>query len=540
MVITTTRLFLKNITAKNFIFTRELSIASGSNAIPLLEETIGANLWNTVKKYPDNEALVVVHQNYRATYQQFWDQTTKAALGLLSLDVKKGDRVGIWSPNRYEWVIAQYATARIGAIMVAVNPAYKQKELAYALNLSETNGFGSSDYVSILEDVKSTIPTLKHSIWMENDWQALLDSSSKIALDELVERESSLNRSPKGALLTHRNILNNGFLAGEPLNYSAADRVCIPVPFYHCFGMVLGNLACTSHGSTMVIPNDSFNAKKTLQTVQDERCTQLYGVPTMLISQLDHPEFSNFDLSSLRGGIMAGSICPEALMKDVIAKMHMKDVTIGYGMTETSPLSTQTSPTDSFEAKTTTVGKVHPHVEIKVVDPLTGETVPFDTPGEFCAKGYHVMDGYYGNEEATRNSIDKDGYMHSGDLATMDSQGYVKIVGRIKDLIIRGGENIYPKEIEEFLHSHPCVAEAQVIGIPSYKYGEQVCAWIKPKNNASITSDELIEFCKGEIAYFKIPKYWKIVDSFPLTVTGKVQKYVMRDISTAELGNPVP
>ena len=532
------------------------SYAHGASAVPLLGETIGENLRRVVEQHGDREALVVRSQGYRATYRQLWDQTTQAARGLMARGVQTGDRVGIWAPNRYEWVVSQYATARIGAILVNINPAYKSTELEYVLNQSGvtllllSRAFRQSDYVGMLASVRDQCQSLRESIVLDDGWDALLADAERTPETFLAEREAALQFDdainiqytsgttgfPKGATLSHHNILNNGFFIGEMLAYSPEDRVCIPVPFYHCFGMVLGNLACTTHGSCMVIPGEAFDPKAVLETAQEERCTSLYGVPTMFIAELDHPEFEQFDLSTLRTGIMAGSPCPVEVMRRVQSRMHMHEVTICYGMTETSPVSTQTKLDDPLEKRVGSVGRVHPHVEIKIVDPASGAVVPRGTPGELCTRGYSVMLGYWNNEEETRGSIDAARWMHTGDLATMDDEGYLNIVGRIKDMIIRGGENIYPREIEEYLYSHPDVGDVQVIGVPSARYGEEVMAWIKPREGATLTSDDLDAYCRGKIATYKIPRYWKLVDGFPMTVTGKIQKFRMREQAVEELG----
>jgi fatty-acyl-CoA synthase len=532
------------------------SYVHGTSTTPLLGETIGQNLRRTVERHPEREALVVVSQGYRATWRQLWDATTQVALGLLAFGVEKGDRVGIWSPNRFEWVVAQFASARIGAILVNLNPAYKTAELEYALQQSGTSvlllsrGFRQTDYRKMLEEVRPRCPELRVALVLDDDWELLLKNGARVSERTLTDRESSLQFDdpiniqytsgttgfPKGATLSHHNVLNNGFFVGEALRLGAEDRVCIPVPFYHCFGMVMGNLACASHGSTMVVPGEAFDALAVLQTVGTERCTALYGVPTMFIAELDHPRFGEFDFSSLRTGIMAGSPCPIEVMKKVQSRMNMREVTICYGMTETSPVSTQSALDDPLDKRVSTVGRVHPHVEVKIVDPGTGAVVPRGSPGELCTRAYSVMLGYWNNPEATRTSIDPAGWMHTGDLATMDEQGYVKIVGRIKDMIIRGGENVYPREIEEFLHTHPAVSEAQVIGVPSEKYGEEVMAWVKPRPGASVNQEELVKFCTGRISTFKIPRYWKFVEEFPMTVTGKVQKFRMREMAVTELG----
>jgi len=531
------------------------SYASGTSKVPLLGETIGENLRRTVERCHDREALVVHSQKYRATYGQLWDATGAIARGLLARGVAKGDRVGLWSPNRYEWVIAQFATARIGAILVNVNPAYRTSELEYVLRQAEISilliarGFRGADYCAMTAEVRPRLERLRDVIVLDDDWDALAAAGrghdaalatreSELAFDDPINIQytSGTTGFPKGATLTHHNILNNGFFVGETLRLGPDDRVCIPVPFYHCFGMVMGNLGCTTHGSTMVIPSEGFDPLVVLETVAAERCTTLYGVPTMFIAELDHPRFAEFDLSSLRTGIMAGSPCPVEVMKQVQTKMYMREVTICYGMTETSPVSTQSETDDPLDKRVSTVGRVHPHVEVKIVDPATGRIVPRGSSGELCTRGYSVMLGYWRDPEATHRAIDDARWMHTGDLATMDGDGYVNIVGRIKDMIIRGGENIYPREVEEFLHTHPAISEAQVIGVPSVKYGEEVMAWIRVKPGATIADVELVAHCQGKIATYKIPRYWRLVDEFPMTVTGKIQKYKMREISIRELG----
>jgi fatty-acyl-CoA synthase len=532
------------------------SYVHGASDVPLLGETIGENLRRTVERVPNSEALVVRHQNYRATYAELWQQTTQAARGLLANNVRQGDRVGIWSPNRAEWVVLQYATARIGAILVNINPAYRTSELRYALQQSGTSllvlarGFRTANYVAMLDEVRRECPDLRQSLVIDDEWNALLSAGETIATDELSALEATLQFDdpiniqytsgttgfPKGATLSHHNILNNGFFIGEALRYSERDRVCIPVPFYHCFGMVLGNLACTTHGACMVVPAEAYDPLTVMETVQAEHCTSLYGVPTMFIGELDHPEFPKFDFSTLRTGIMAGSPCPVEVMRKVQSQMHMPEVTICYGMTETAPVSTQSSTDDPLDKRVSTVGRIHPHVEIKIVDPATGHVVPRGQAGELCTRGYSVMLGYWNNAEATGEAIDAARWMHTGDLATLDDEGYVNIVGRIKDMIIRGGENVYPREIEEFLYTHPDVSDVQVIGVPSERYGEEVMAWVKLREGASVTDEELVAYCRGKIATFKIPRYWKFVDGFPMTVTGKIQKFKMREDSVAELG----
>jgi len=531
------------------------SYMHGVSPVALLEETIGDNLGRTVERYGDREVLVAPAQGYRATYRELWDATTKLAKALLARGIEKGDRVGIWSPNRFEWVVIQYATARVGAILVNINPAYKVRELGHALTQSGltllllARRFRQTDYVEILEQVRPDCPTLRETVVLDDDWTALLKEGVSVRDEHLAAREASLTfddpiniqytsgttGAPKGATLSHHSILNNGFFCGEVLRYTEVDRVCVPVPFYHCFGMVIGNLACTSHGACIVVPGEAFDPKGTLAAIEAERCTSLYGVPTMFIAQLDHPDFERTDFSSLRTGVMAGSTCPVEVMKRVRERMHIPEITICYGMTETSPVSTQTRVDDPVEKRVTTVGSVHPHVEVKIVDPESGRVVGRNESGELCTRGYGVMLGYWNDESATAGAIDPERWMHTGDLASMDEDGYVGIVGRIKDMIIRGGENVYPREVEEFLYTHPDVADAQVIGVPSDRYGEEVMAWVRPKPSASVDAKELTAFCRGAIATFKIPRYWKIVDTFPMTVTGKVQKYQMRKISTREL-----
>jgi fatty-acyl-CoA synthase len=531
------------------------SYAQGAYSEPLLGETISANLQRTVQQFPDREALVVRHQNHRATYAQLWDAITAAARGLVALGVQKGDRVGVWSPNRWEWVVAQYATARLGVILVNINPAYQASELAYVLNqagvsiLLLARGFRGTEYAPLLEQARPTCPQLRQTLLIDDDWERLLRLGEQVPAEEVVRREETLQFDdainiqytsgttgfPKGATLSHHNILNNAYFVGRTLGYSGADRVCIPVPFYHCFGMVLGNLACTSHGACMVIPAECFHPLAVLETIQAERCTSLYGVPTMFIAELDHPRFAEFDLTSLRTGIAAGAPCPLELMKDIVARLHMPEVAIGYGMTETSPLATMTVPDDPLERRVGSVGRAQPHCEIKIVD-SGGAVAPRGTPGEFCMRGYNVMLGYWNDEAATRAAIDAASWMHSGDLATMDAEGYVNIVGRLKDMIIRGGENIAPREIEELLQTHPDIASAQVIGVPSARYGEEVMAWIQPRMGRTLTEQQLAAFCQGKIAKFKVPRWWKFVETYPMTVTGKVQKFRLRELAIAELG----
>ena len=528
----------------------------GATDAPLSTETIGAMLRRVVERFGAREALVVRAQGYRATYRELWDATTALAKALMARGIDAGDRVGIWSPNRHEWVVTQHATARIGAILVNVNPAYKSRELEYALNQSGirllllARGFRKTDYRALLDEVRGRCPHLEQVVVIDDDWDALLAEAAAVDDAALAQREAGLDchdpiniqytsgttGAPKGATLSHHNILNNGHLCGEILAYTEADRVCIPVPFYHCFGMVMGNLACASHGACVVVPGEAFNARLTLETVGAERCTSLYGVPTMFIAQLNHPDFERTDVSSLRTGIMAGAPCPAEVMKQVHDRMNIREITICYGMTETSPVSTQTRRGDSFERRVSTVGRVHPHVEIQVVDPETGRVVERGTSGELCTRGYSVMLGYWNNEEATAAAIDAERWMHTRDLAVMDDDGYLRIVGRLTDMIIRGGENIYPREIEEFLYTHPEIEDAQVIGVPSRLYGEEVMAWVKLKAGADVDDAALAAFCRGRIATTKIPRFWKRVDTFPMTVTGKVQKFRMRELAVAELG----
>jgi fatty-acyl-CoA synthase len=544
------------------------SRAQGSSSPALIDQTIGANLRATAARHAEREALVSCAQGVRQTYAELDAAVDDVTRALLAAGVGKGDRVGLWSPNCVEWTHLQFATARAGAILVNLNPAYRTHELAYALQQSGTTllvsarSFKSSDYVAMVEEVRDDVPDLERVVWIGDDgergladtvrspsWDEFVDGGAGISDDQLAEREAGLDPadpiniqytsgttgSPKGATLSHGNILNNGFLVGEGCAFSEHDRVGIPVPFYHCFGMVMGNLGCTTHGACMVIPAPVFEPEAVLKAVAAERCTALYGVPTMFIAELDHPDFEDFDLSSLRTGIMAGSPCPVEVMKRVIADMHMEDVTICYGMTETSPVSTQTSADDSVEKRVGTVGRVHPHVEIKIVDPDTGQIVERDDPGELCTKGYSVMLGYWNDRERTAEAIDDDGFMHTGDLATMDEDGYVNIVGRSKDMVIRGGENVYPRELEEFLYGHPDVADVQVVGVPDDHYGEEILACVVPRPGASPSEDDIRDYCRGKIAHFKVPRYVKLVDEFPMTVTGKVQKYKLRDAAIEEL-----
>lgn len=533
-----------------------LSHTVGETDPPLIEQTIGDNFDATVARFPDREALVDVAQGRRWTYAQLQADVDRLARALMAVGVAKGDRVGIWAPNCSEWTLTQFATAKMGAILVNINPAYRSHELHYVLQqagistLVSAKEFKASDYAAMIEEVRPDLPDLARVILIGTpDWDELLSHADEVSAQELATAQAGLDRNdpiniqytsgttgfPKGATLSHRNILNNGFLVGELCDYTEADRVCIPVPFYHCFGMVMGNLACTSHGACMVIPAPGFDPAITLQTVQDERITSLYGVPTMFIAEWSLPNFADYDLSSVRTGIMAGSTCPAELMKQVIAS-GIEELTICYGMTETSPVSTQTRTDDTFERKVGTVGRVGPHLEIRIVDPATGEVVPRGQAGEFQTKGYSVMLGYWEQPDKTAEAIE-DGWMHTGDLGVMHEDGYVEITGRIKDMVIRGGENVYPREIEEFLYTHPDILDAQVIGVPDPKYGEELCAWIRMRPGATpITPEGLREFCAGQLAHYKVPRYVEIVDEFPMTITGKIRKVEMRQITAEKLG----
>ncbi|MFI5730658.1 AMP-binding protein [Kribbella sp. NPDC051587] len=534
------------------------SYASGTSDMPLLGETIGANLSRTVARYGDREALVEVQTGRRWTYTELGAEVDRVAKGLLARGIAKGDRVGIWAPNCAEWTITQYATATMGAILVNLNPAYRTHELAYALNQSgvrlliSATEFKTSNYRAMVDEVRPNCPALEETVYIgTGDWDSLRDAADRVTDEELQQRTEELSFDdpiniqytsgttgfPKGATLSHHNILNNGFFVTETIAFTAEDRLCIPVPFYHCFGMVMANLGCTTHGACMVIPGPAFDPATTLQAVQDERCTGLYGVPTMFIAELGLPNFSDYDLSTLRTGVMAGSPCPVEVMKRCVADMHMAEVAICYGMTETSPVSTQTRRDDDLDRRTSTVGRVMPHVEVKLVDPATGLVVERGEPGELCTRGYSVMLGYWDEPEKTAEAIDQARWMHTGDLATMREDGYVNIVGRIKDLVIRGGENVYPREVEEFLYTHPAIADVQVIGVPDEKYGEELCAWIKLKDGAEpLDADAVREFATGKLARFKIPKYVLLVDDFPMTVTGKIRKVEMREKSLGLLG----
>jgi fatty-acyl-CoA synthase len=539
--------------------------------------TIGDTFDQTANLYPDNDALIVRHQGIRWSYRELQLQVNRCARALLAAGIEKGDRVAVWSPNNAQWTTLQFATAKIGAILVNINPAYRLHELEYALNhsgarlLVTAERFKSSEYTQMLFELapeldscapgalkSAKLPRLEMIVnladrayagmWRWNDLLLQADRVDQTRLDAVqarlqfddpinIQYTSGTTGFPKGATLSHHNILNNGYFVAESMKFSAADRLVIPVPLYHCFGMVMGNLGCITHGATMIYPGEGFEPQSVLEAVAEERATALYGVPTMFIAELDHPDFAQYDLGSLRTGIMAGSICPAEVMKAVNSRMHMQEVQIAYGMTETSPVSTQTAADDAFDKRVTTVGRTQPHLESKVVDPATGRVVPRGEIGELCTRGYSVMLRYWNNEDATRDAIDSSGWMHTGDLATMDGEGYIQIVGRIKDMVIRGGENVYPKEVEEFLYSHPAISDVQVTGVPDPKYGEELIAWVKLRPEApDVTADDLRAFCQGKITHFKIPRYFKFVDSFPMTVTGKIQKFRMREQSIRELG----
>jgi len=534
------------------------SYAAGETSPALIEETIGANFERTVAAHPDREALVEVASGRRWTWAELDADVNAAARGLVAAGIGKGDRVGIWAPNCAEWTITQYATAKIGAVLVNVNPSYRTHEFSYAVNQSglrllvAASRFKTSDYRGMVEETAVQCQTLARTVYLDtDDWAALLAEGADLPESTVADRLATLTPHdpiniqytsgttgyPKGATLSHRNILNNGFFTTELINLTHEDRLCIPVPFYHCFGMVMGNLGCTSHGATMVIPAPGFDPSLTLKTIADERCTAVYGVPTMFISMLNAPDFSSYDLSTLRTGIMAGSICPIEVMKRCIEDMNMAEVAIAYGMTETSPVSCQTRDDDDLERRTATIGRVHPHVEIKVVDPISGETVERGQTGELCTRGYSVMLGYWDDPDKTAEAIDADGWMHTGDLAEMREDGYCNIVGRIKDMVIRGGENIYPREIEEFLYAHPDIEDVQVIGVPDAKYGEELCAWVKLRAGApALDSAGIREFATGKLAHYKIPRYVMLVEEFPMTVTGKIRKVQMREESARTLG----
>jgi fatty-acyl-CoA synthase len=535
----------------------ELSYSHGTSATPLLGETIGQNLRRIASQFGGSEVMVDVPTGRRWTYQRLDADTDALARGLLAAGIAVGDRVGIWAPNCAEWVLLQFATAKIGAILVNINPAYRGHELDFVLRQSgvrllvSAESFKTSDYRAMIGEVRDGLAGLERVIFLGTlEWDELLLAGSggnggalpqreaELAFDDPINIQytSGTTGFPKGATLSHHNILNNGFFIGEMCRYTEQDRVCIPVPFYHCFGMVLGNLAAVTHGACIVIPAPGFDPAATLQAAQDERCTSLYGVPTMFIAELALPGFPGYDLSSLRTGIMAGSPCPVEVMKRVVSEMHMSEVTIAYGMTETSPVSCQTRPDDDTERRVSTVGRVHPHVEVKIIDPETGRVVPRGEPGEMCTRGYSVMLGYWDEPAKTAEAIDAARWMHTGDLAVMDAAGYLNIVGRIKDMVIRGGENVYPREVEEFLYTHPAIEDVQVVGVPDAKYGEELCAWVKVRAGSELTEEDVRAFCVGKIAHYKVPRYVRFTQDFPMTVTGKVQKFKMRETSVAELG----
>src|SRR4051794_39823268 len=546
---------LRSVTTSGATMAR--SYAHGASDTPLLGETIGESLERTVARFPEREALVVRQQGIRLTYAELNQQVDRLARALIAAGLDTGDRLGIWAPNCAEWVLVQFASAKVGAILVNVNPAYRTSELEYALDQSgcrvliAAREFKESDYTAMVDEVKPNLDRLERVVHLDSpDWDELLAEADQVDEEQVRTRAAALDFDdpiniqytsgttgfPKGATLSHHNILNNGFFVAEACGYTEQDRVCIPVPFYHCFGMVMGNLGSTTHGSCMVIPAPAFEPAATLAAVQDERCTSLYGVPTMFIAELEHSDFAGYDLSSLRTGIMAGSPCPVEVMRKVMDRMHMDDVTICYGMTETSPVSTQTGADDDVEHRTGTVGRVHPHVEIKIVDPATGDCVRHGEPGELCTRGYSVMLGYWNEPEKTAEAIDRAGWMHTGDLATMDADGYIKIVGRSKDMIIRGGENVYPREIEEFLYTHPDIADVQVVGVPDERFGEELAAFVIAREGCAVDTDAVREFCSGRIAHYKVPRYVIAVDEFPMTVTGKIQKFKLRETAIADLG----
>ena len=534
------------------------SYASGTYPVALLGDTIGENFDRTVSRFGDREALVDVTAGRRWTYRELAAAVDALARGLLGREIGNGDRVGIWAPNCAEWTLTQYATAKIGAVLVNINPAYGSRELEYVLRQSgvrmliAARAHRSSDYAAMIDEARPACPDLDQVILLGSaEWDelasaergadpaALAAASAGLSTDDPINIQytSGTTGFPKGATLSHHNILNNGFFVGELCRYTEADRICIPVPFYHCFGMVMGNLAATSHGAAMVIPAPAFDPAATLRAVADERCTSLYGVPTMFIAELALPSFGDFDLTSLRTGIMAGSPCPVEVMKQVVERMHMDEVSICYGMTETSPVSTQTRVDDSIDRRVSTVGRVGPHLEVKIIDPETGLTAPYGEPGELCTRGYSVMLGYWEEPDKTAEAIDAARWMHTGDLAVMDAEGYVNITGRIKDMVIRGGENIYPREVEELLYTHPDVLDAQVIGVPDVKYGEELMVWVRMREGAEpLTAESVRELCTGQIARYKIPRYVQVVDEFPMTVTGKVRKVEMREKSVELLG----
>jgi len=550
------------------------SYDQGSQETPLIEQTIGEFFDAMASRFPDNEALVSCHQQLRYTYRQLQQESNRLASALLELGLRAGDRVGIWSHNNAQWLLTQIATAKAGIVLVNINPAYRLAELEYALNkvgckaLITMTTFKTSNYIEMVQTIAPElaaskpgalsavkVPALKTVVHLGDETvPGMMRFSDLMAMGNAddarlpqagatlkstdpinIQFTSGTTGFPKGATLTHRNVLNNGFFIGEAMRLTEKDRLCIPVPLYHCFGMVLGNLACLTHGATIVYPNEAFDPLSVLQAVQQERCTGLHGVPTMFIAELDHPRFKEFDLSSLRTGIMAGSPCPIEVMKRVVSDMNLREVTIAYGMTETSPVSCQSTTDTPLEKRVATVGKTQPHLEVKIVDPETGATVPVGTSGELCTRGYSVMHGYWEDPQKTAEAIDAEGWMHTGDLAVMDAEGYVNISGRIKDMVIRGGENIYPREIEEFLYRHPAVQDVQVVGVPDPKYGEELCAWIILRKDAALDEEGVREFCRGQIAHYKVPRYIRFVEAFPMTVTGKVQKFKMRELMKQEL-----
>ena len=553
-----------------------LSYVHGSATTSLLGLTIGESLNRAAARFGDREALISCHQAIRLTYSDLLHEVNRAARGLLRLGIERGDRVGIWSPNCAEWVITQFAAAKVGAILVNINPAYRRRELEFALNqagvtaLITARAFRKTDYVAMLTEVMpelvndrrrplatERIPSLRHLIYLGSDptpggtaWTEFMERGDEVEESALVTRErvlqfddpinlqytSGTTGSPKGATLSHHNILNNGYFVGQMLRYTEADRICVPVPFYHCFGCVMGNLAAVTHGAAVIVPAAAFDSEAVLRAIDTHQCTSIYGVPTMFIAQLEHPSLSQFRLDSLRTGIMAGAPCPIEIMKQVMNRLHVPEVTICYGMTETSPVSFQSAVDDPIEARVSTVGRIHPHLECKIINPETGDIVPRGRPGVLCTRGYSVMLGYWENAAATAASIDAARWMHTGDLAVMREDGYVNICGRLKDMIIRGGENIYPREIEEFLYTHPKISEVQVVGVPDMKYGEEVCAWIRLRDGQQATEEDVREYCRGQIAGYKIPRYIRFTTEFPTTVTGKMQKFRMREISIEELG----
>ena len=552
------------------------SYVHGASATPLLGYTLGDALNRAAAACGDRDALISCHQDIRYTYSALLHEVDRAARALIHLGVERGDRVGIWSPNAAEWIVCQFAAAKVGAILVNINPSYRLRELEFALNQSgvtlliSARVFRKIDYVEMLVTLMpelkarrrgvlraARIPSLRQIIYLGEDanpggmaWSEFVTQGDRVPQSDLARRErllqfddpiniqytSGTTGTPKGATLSHHNILNNGFFVGEALKYTSDDRICVPVPFYHCFGCVLGNLAAVTHGAAIVIPSEAFDADATLRAIETHRCTAVYGVPTMFIALHGHPSFESFRLDSLRTGIMAGAPCPVAVMTQVIDRMHVPEVTICYGMTETSPVSFQSAVDDPIDVRVSTIGRIHPHLECKIVDPETGAVVPRGTPGELCTRGYAVMLGYWDDPDATASSIDSARWMHTGDLAIMRDDGYVNISGRIKDMIIRGGENVYPREIEEFLYAHPKISDVQVIGVPDPKYGEEVCAWVRLRDGEHATDEELRQYCRGQIASYKIPRYVRFTTEFPTTVTGKIQKFKMREISTAELG----